>query len=376
MAIDTLESLHRHLQTALQIEHATIPTYLTALYSLKDGRNPEAFEVIQSVVMEEMLHMVLVANVFNAVGGTPRLAYPGFVPDYPGALPHSAGTFTVGLLKFSKPALETFVRIEKPAPAGAPPEDEGWETIGQFYAAIMEALPRLDRDLGGIFTGDPSRQIQPHHFYYGGGGESVVVHREGEGPHPAHAHRGGLEIVSIDPADARDPHRKCSRNCEGECGPLCDALDALDEVVEQGEGLPGQISDGDHLHFEQEEEVAHYFRFNEILQGRYYTREDTPASGPTGPEFPVDWEGVWNMAPNPRMARYEDQPEIHDLMVHFNRRYTELLRTLERAFNGEPEALMPAVPMMYELRNRAQALMKIPTGDGSTTAGPSFEFIE
>ena len=74
MPITDLESLRHHLQEALEIEHATIPPYLCALYSIPEGSNREAASVIRSVVMEEMLHLTLVANVMNAVGGTPAIA--------------------------------------------------------------------------------------------------------------------------------------------------------------------------------------------------------------------------------------------------------------------------------------------------------------
>jgi len=45
-------------------------------------------------------------------------------------------------------------------------------------------------------------------------------------------------------------------------------------------------------------------------------------------------------------------------------------------FNGAPARLVDAVPMMYDLKYRAQALMAIPTGrrDG-LTVGPSFEYV-
>ncbi|MHC4925422.1 MAG: ferritin-like domain-containing protein, partial [Planctomycetota bacterium] len=175
--------------------------------------------------------------------------------------------------------------------------------------------------------------IKPHHFYYGGGGESIEVHN------------------------------------------LPTATKALEEVIEQGEGLDHTIFDGD-THFGQQEEVAHYFRFNEMLVGRYYLDTDTPSSGPTGGEFPVDWSAVWNMAPNPKAARYADQPEVFEKMADFNRGYTRLLGTLDRAFNGAPDELIPAVPEMYELRQAAQRLMKIPTGEGDTRVGPSFEYWE
>jgi hypothetical protein len=64
------------------------------------------------------------------------------------------------------------------------------------------------------------------------------------------------------------------------------------------------------------------------------------------------------------------------MMVEFNGGYTRLLRTLHRAFNGAPTVLIEAVPLMYDLKYRAQALMTIPSGrDDGTTVGPSFEFV-
>ena len=73
MAIRTVEDLREHLQWAIELEHSTLPPYLTALYSIKDGHNTEAAEVIQSVFLEEMLHMTLAANILNAVGGAPEI---------------------------------------------------------------------------------------------------------------------------------------------------------------------------------------------------------------------------------------------------------------------------------------------------------------
>ena len=90
MPVTTLEELREHLQWALELEHATLPPYLCALYSIKPGTNQAAVGVITSVFIEEMLHMTLVANVLNAVGGTPVLDKPDFIPRYPTFLPHSA----------------------------------------------------------------------------------------------------------------------------------------------------------------------------------------------------------------------------------------------------------------------------------------------
>ena len=41
MAIATREDLQQHLQWAIELEHSTLPPYLTALYSIKDGSNTQ-----------------------------------------------------------------------------------------------------------------------------------------------------------------------------------------------------------------------------------------------------------------------------------------------------------------------------------------------
>jgi Ferritin-like len=56
---------------------------MCAMYSLDSGRNPEATEVVTSVLVEEMMHMALAANLLNAVGGRPRLDSTQMLPAYP-----------------------------------------------------------------------------------------------------------------------------------------------------------------------------------------------------------------------------------------------------------------------------------------------------
>ncbi len=337
MAINDIQSLRRHLQWAIELEHATIPPYLTALYSLKEGQNREAAQVLLSVVMEEMLHMTLAANVLNAVGGAPRLDHPHFLPKYPAYLPHSNRAFLVPLAPFSRETLEVFMRIEKPEEHDAQPEDENYETIGQFYEAIELGLVRLCEAHGEahVFTGDPARQLSPEAFHYEGGGQVIVV---------------------TDLATARK---------------------AVEEIVEQGEGLQHKsIWDGDKNMFHHtRNEVSHYFRLNELYTGRSYRRGDTPQSGPSGKPVAVDWNAVYNVRTNPRMADYPHGSDIRRKMEDFNRTYCELLRTMHQSFNGHPELMAVGVGAMYEVKNRAVELMRMESGDGATTVGMSFEYV-
>jgi hypothetical protein len=327
--IQTPDDLRRHLQTAVELEHATIPPYLCALYSIKDGSNREAAHVLKSIVMEEMLHLALAANVLNALGGKPSLNHAGFVPAYPAELPHSDGAFRIGLEKFSRGAVETFLKLEHPAEQGAKPQAEHYHTIGQFYAAIEDGLRRVCKG-NRYFEGDPKWQVTGELFYGGGGRVRPVK-------------------------DLRS------------------ALDALKEIVHQGEGLPHSISDGDDELFGQPRQVAHYFRLKEIHCGRLYAKHDTPSRGPSGPEFPVAWDAVYDMQTNPKGEHHPPGSELRQKCDEFNDAYADLLDVLHRSFNGEPRFLLESAGLMYNLKYRAVALMKTPTGSGTTTAGPTFE---
>ncbi len=325
----------RSLQWAIELEHATLPPYLCALYSLDPERNPEAVHVVASVFAEEMLHLALAANLLNAVGGRPRLDVPEMLPPHPRPLPHGDRSLQLSLVPFGPEAIEAFLRIEKPAPPGAPPEDDAYETIGQFYDAVEEGLRGLCDRLGedAVFSGDPARQVTSAHFRNSAGRLFAVTG-------------------------------------------LTSALAALEEIVEQGEGTArGEVWDGDRDVFHPErDEVAHYYRFQELKAGRRYRRGDTPESGPTGEPVAVDFGGVRPMRRNPRLADHPPGSEIRAAQEEFNRTYCGILHLLELAFDGSPGMLPVAVGTMYALKAQAEALMSMPD-EGGTTAGPTFEYV-
>ncbi|WP_051760788.1 ferritin-like domain-containing protein [Herbidospora cretacea] len=312
---ETLDDLREHLQWAVELEHATLPPYLCALYTLDPERNPEAVEVVGSVFAEEMLHLTLAANLLNAVGGRPRLDTPENMKPFPRTLPH--GNLKLSLEPFGPEALENFLRLEAPTPDGAPAQTEGYDTIGQFYAAIENGLRTLCARLGeeAVFTGDPSRQIGESHF----------------------RHTAGRLVPVTD---------------------LESALAALDEIVEQGEGMArDEVWDGDKDVFHPErDEVAHYYRFLELKAGRRYQRGDTPNSGPTGDPITVDPAGVY---PITTTASSEE----------FNRAYRALLRALDEAFDGSPQLMGSAVAAMFGVKSQAMALI-------AKGALPAFVYVE
>lgn len=351
--IQTVDDLHYYLIQAMKIEHATIPPYITALYSLKPETNIEAFQIIRSVAVEEMLHLTLAANVFNAVGGDIKsiLTASDFMPEYPTRLPTGETDFEVGLGKFSPETIETFLKIER-----AKEVDEGkplvgprthknyllsvhdqdphysFYSIGLFYAEIIRGLHALYKEMGDdLFCGDPGKQITPE-YYYDGAGDIIPV----------------TDLTS--------------------------AILALREIQEQGEGSrKGVIYDG-------ERELSHYYRFQQLLLGKdgdqncgqYYVidqdkpqNSDTP-DNPTGQKFKVDWDAVYPIKENAKLSDYPEGSELYSAAQEFQSAYSEFLSKIEFSFNGHPEQLLPAVGGMFRLRYHAERLIKnpIPGMDG------------
>jgi hypothetical protein len=75
------QKLGKLLQNALKLEFATIPTYLSAAFSLKRSRTRKSGNWIMRAAIEEMLHMTVVANLMNAIGIAPDIVKA--VPQYP-----------------------------------------------------------------------------------------------------------------------------------------------------------------------------------------------------------------------------------------------------------------------------------------------------
>jgi hypothetical protein len=328
-----VQGLRDSLQNAVMLEHATIPVYLYALYSirpesLQPGQNLDVYTLLRSVVVEEMTHMSLACNILNAVGGTPVIDRPGFIPTYPGPLPGAVESdLTVGLHPFSKQLVhDEFMVIEEPedphqyplratALAAAPAEPT---TIGQFYDAIRKRIVELGDD---IFTGNPEHQVS-----------------------------GAPYLPEITPVT----------NVET-------AVAAIDLIVEQGEGTATSPLDG-------EGELAHYYKFAEIWYGRRLIAvPEAPGYAYAGDRIPFDPAGVWPVVSNPHSALYPPGSAARYGNDTFNYTYTSLLRSLHATFNGRPDQLNAAIGLMESLKQQAISLMSVDLENGQK-AGPTFEY--
>jgi hypothetical protein len=367
--INTPEDLRAHLQYAIGLELTTIPAYLCALYSITPGANSAACETIQSVVLEEMLHMALAANLLNAIGGTPSIGRvaggPSPVPCYPATVPYIKGMPEIHLQAFSPAALDDFIAIESPGRQDSSDRGEQYDSIGAFYDAIKDGLQNLPSE---VFA--DARQQRGHcqlssHHYYGGAGTLI-------------------EVTNVD-----------------------SAVTALTEIVTEGEGLPRRaltqtarehllsrtgtlgrmaglnpydvvadelVVDADELPYGWKM-YSHYARFKEILAGRRYCPDQLVKNEPAGDILPTDWRAVRPMVTDPKAEDYINTA-VYEPMMACNRTYTELVDATYSAFNGKPDRLGDAVRLMYELKYQAGALFNTPSPiEPGRTLGPAFEYL-
>ncbi len=331
--LDRPDALHAALQTAIELEHATIPVYLYALYSLEPGRNELVAGMLRSVVLEEMTHMGLAANLLNAVGGSPVIARPGFIPDYPGPLPGTVGgDLEARLDRLSLDLVEhVFMKIEEPEdPLAFPAEsDAAFDplTIGEFYAAIADQLTAAGP---GAFVGDPARQ---------------VTHELGP--------EGLIAITDLD-----------------------SALAAIHTIVEEGEGTTQSPRD-------REGEFAHYYRFAEIKnRHRLVPHPDPPPDTPpdqlfsyTGDPVEIDAAGVRPLRRDPGLHPYAAGSAADLANQTFNYTYTAVLKGLQVAFNGRPDQFLRTVGLMESAKQVALEMGRLPADPNQPNAdraGPSF----
>jgi rubrerythrin len=341
--LDSLDGVRTALQNAVRLEHATIPTYLYALYSLRKGENEEIAGLISDIVAEEMAHLALAANVLNAICGAPAIDEPSLLPVYPGPLPGGVDAgLTVHLKPFSIDVVrDTFMVIEHPEhplefPLAAAEVPQ--RTIGLFYAKISEAICKLGE---GIFTGNPAKQVSQ-----------------------------GFAAVEVIPVTD-----------------VASAQQAIEIIIEQGEGTRTSPVDPDGT----PGDLAHYYRFEEIANGRQLV--PNPDAGPdtppdqrwsfTGPPIPFDPTGVIPLVSDPKVndasapPTYAEGTFVRRLCDTFNYTYTSLLRALHDTFNGNPETLPASIGLMWSLEQQFIEMTHFPADPSSPDgprAAPSFEY--
>ncbi len=197
LVIENREELLFLLGEASQLEHMLMCEYLFAVFSLKrdvsEGVTADQLEaikrwdrVISKVAAQEMLHLALASNMLSAIGSSAHFNRPNF-PQQSKYFPSGV---KVALLPFGKDALLHFLYLERPegleredaamlesrsveeephtviTSQDLVPEPEEFATVGHLYRGIERGFQHLVEKQGAqqIFIGPPEAQATQQYF--------------------------------------------------------------------------------------------------------------------------------------------------------------------------------------------------------------------
>ena len=334
--ITTREDLIHVLTEAAEIEHNLLCSYLYATFSLKrtgegsltveQGVAVEAWrKLILSVAIEEMAHLATVNNLLLAVGGAAHFDRPN-LPVAPGY--HPSG-IVVRLAPFTPETLDHFIFLERPKcdrvsdgdgferkaadrkeiPNSLTPSAINYDTVGDLYDAVSEALRRLSETLG-----------ETQLFSHGGRGQ-------------LDAKQTGLSFVT-------------------RIGSLSSALEAVELIKEQGEGSSGSHED------------CHFDRFQGI-------KEEWTKLLENDPQFEAAWPAAHDPVMR-RPLTSEERVWIYEAPAAgyldcANAAYGLMLIILQQAFSLDTAPLQTplmklAVAVMELASVFGNALVRMPAG--------------
>ena len=308
--------LQDSLQSAVDLEFSTLPVYLSGMWSIEEQLG-EVYDLIRSVVLEEMLHMGLACNMLRALGVEPKINAPRYPGGLPGGVRPGLEVYLAGL---STDTVKMYMQIEMPEQT-QPTAAATYPTIGAFYDAILEAFETLTPPLSetGQLTATFSFTVE-------------------DPPGPDKTINEALQTVTS----------------------LDDVKQAIATIKDQGEGTstsPDAPEFGGDL--------AHYYRFGEILNRRRYV------PGNDGWDYlgaPVEFPACFHV---PRVPA-GGYPELA-AMAAFDAQYGELIANLESAWGaGGHAALETAIGIMFGLYQAACPIITTQLPQGGGNYGPDF----
>jgi CDGSH-type Zn-finger protein/uncharacterized Fe-S cluster protein YjdI len=348
------EQLLYWLHEAAEIEHNLMCCYLYAQFSLKGEPHDASWSdeqraavgrwraILQSIALEEMTHLSLVANLASAIGGTPHFHRPMF-PIESGPYP---ADFVIRLQGFSRETVEHFMFLERPRDAA--------------IADGLGFVPARSYSRGGA-NGEIAERVSPGAQDYATVGElydcieqGLVAYAQAHGEQALFA---GDPRAQVDDALVRLPGLRA-------IGTLADARAALHTIVAQGEGARESSAD------------SHYAKFSRV---QAELAALAAADERFVPAWPCATNPVMNRPPTPMGKLHINHPHAAPWLDLSNSTYTLSLRTLLQGFAATQRQakrawLQTAFDLMRALTPMAQALAQLPASveRAGVTAGLTF----
>jgi hypothetical protein len=320
-----LDWLRASLQSAIELEFSTIPVYLSGMWSIKGGSGA-VYNLIYSVVIEEMLHLGLACNMLVSVGGTPQITAPTYPSQgLPGGVLPDLEVYLAGL---SQDTVQMYMAIEQPENPveHQDPQPDDPPTIGQFYDAIRAAF--------GLLT--------------------VPLTTEGQ----------IATTLGVPDPDQPETGPNVTENLVT-IGSVADAQAAIDLIKDQGEG---SSTSPDAPQYDQAEggELAHYYRFAEIHHGKELEQQPDGSWDFTGAAIP--FPDCYPVAKVPAGG----YPGVSAVQT-FDTDFATLLGQLESAWTGGGlTTLENAINTMFSLSSDASAIVSVELPGGGGNYGPDF----
>jgi hypothetical protein len=367
-AIQTLDAFVKQLRTAAQLELTTIPLYLYGMYSIKEeamgklipGSKQKGltfFNAIRSVAIEEMLHLALVCNLISSTIPKAFGSYcfannpkgdDSLFPTFPCDMPNRKDRLTLNLAPATKTQIsKVYMGIELPeeknrgAIEGFSRDTDGnliFNTIGQFYKAIRHAYTKFNDHLT-IPILDDGKIVQQY-------------------PGTSHYEKEHYFTVKGNDKDAGGiiPVKE-----------LKDAHEAIDTIIEQGEGATKEEE-----HVRHTKELAHFFKFRDMAKG-----DSTKGI-------------LYDFETNPKTENYPEK--VQALSNLFNAAWRSCLRLLDEIIrNGKGDTKEPSnfnllfndmnlmmTPVAMLLRKQPGRTLKDANGEVIKTydASPTFQYVK
>jgi hypothetical protein len=322
--------LQTALQAAIQLELATLPPYLSALFSIAD-QSSTAFSLINDIVFNEMTHFGLACNLLAATGGQPAIVagyrhtvYPGPLPG--GVKPKCDNSFFpcdpdfevvlgfTDLKSFAKMCMQIeYPEDPVPRPA-ALALGETFPSIGEFYKAIEEAFTNNTAKLPYTTT---KQLTKPR-----------------------------MDVTLVDS--------------------LANAVKAIDLIRGEGEGSSkNPFFNG---------KLSHFYAFGELFHGATYVFDPVKQTGDwTGTAIPT--VAIAPMTPIP-LGGYPNPPaQAVAALSTCDQNFTDMLTELDEAWaTGNAASLGAAIGSMGDLGDSARTLLglAIARTDAPGIYGPQF----
>lgn len=335
---NTLIELKAQLQKAAILELTTIAPYLTAEFSIPNkvkvsGKyTSETANRLHDIFIEEMQHCAKVSKILYAIGGEVKFNRDT-IPNYPfkakfignNCFPEpyfGKRDLIINLESYTKDSLKTFLEIEKPDYLKKI-ELNLMASNEEAYNAytIGEFYQLIENNIRTLFNEDPNFELR------------------------------------------------------GQYKSKDEIIEDLHLIAEQGEGNIQHIDVNNHfykfLELYNERRFAVGDKLNVVTKGKEY---------PTSTGAPLNLEQSISIHKNAKHADYDNNTELNNLNLQFNKTYTLLLKIMEEMYNKGEDAKSSEsfFPTMFSLRDLGEKMMTIELckdNKGNSIYGaPSFEW--